>query len=164
MSYRIRAGVITDLPALNAVYDPYVRETAVTFDLSPLSLEQRQAWFRERFVEDDDVFLVLDDGGPVGFAWSGPFRSKAAYRSSAEVSVYLAPTHRAQGHGSAMLRELLTELEARGRHRALGAVTLPNPASLALMARHGFVSVGVFSEVGEKLGRYWDVEFFERAL
>jgi phosphinothricin acetyltransferase len=165
MTTSIRAGTRADLSALCALYEPYVRETAVTFDLTPPTLAQREAWYDERFVETDDVFLAIErDGEPVGFGWSGPWRSKAAYFRSTELSVYLAHGHTGRGLGSQLLSTLIDTMRARGRHRALGGVTVPNPASRAMLTKHGFVSVGVFSEVGDKFGKFWDVEWFERAL
>lgn len=150
---------------MRATYEPYVRETGITFDLEPPTLMQRQRWFEERFVQGNEIFLAVEaDQRVIGFGWSGPFRPKAAYARSTELSIYLSKDHLGAGHGSALLRALLDEARARGRRRALGGVALPNPASRAMLLRHGFTPVGVFKEVGEKLGRLWDVEWFERAL
>jgi phosphinothricin acetyltransferase len=165
MTATIRAAGAEDLPTLCAIYDPYVRETAITFDLEPPTLRERQRWFEERFVEGNEVFLAVElEGRVIGFGWSSPFRPKAAYARSAELSIYLANDRLGAGHGSALLSALLDEVRARGRRRALGGVALPNPASRAMLQRHGFTPVGVFEEVGEKLGRLWDVEWFSRAL
>ncbi len=68
------------------------------------------------------------------------------------------------GLGTRLYRTLLDSLVDTDLHLALGGVTLPNPASVALHQRFGFESVGVFREVGWKQGRYWDVEWFQKRL
>jgi phosphinothricin acetyltransferase len=81
-----------------------------------------------------------------------------------ETTVYLDPGAVGQGIGIALYRELLRRLAVEPVHRAVAGVALPNPASLALHLRLGFTSVGVFTQIGYKHGRYIDVEWFERPL
>ena len=48
-----------------------------------------------------------------------------------------------------------------------GADSVGDPigdASAALHARCGFKPVGIYTEVGRKFGRYWDVAWTERPL
>ena len=113
---------------------------------------------------EDAAMLDRVEERVIGLAWTGPFRTKAAYATTAEVSIYLAPSAVGRGVGTRLFGALLAELPCMGKHLAVGGVTLPNPGSCALFARHGFRSVGVFHEVGEKLGRYWDVEWFGRRV
>jgi hypothetical protein len=47
---------------------------------------------------------------------------------------------------------------------ALAAITLPNPASVRLHEALGFDPVGVFREVGHKVGRWQDVGWWRLAL
>jgi phosphinothricin acetyltransferase len=49
-------------------------------------------------------------------------------------------------------------------HRALAGIAQPNEASVALHRRFGFHLVAHFSEQGRKFDRYWDVDWYERAL
>ena len=100
----------------------------------------------------------------IGYAYAGQFRQRAAYKWSAEVSVYIDMDNRARGVGRALMIRLLDELRAREFANAFAGVTLPNAASVALHARFGFQRVGQFSENGRKFGRYWDVAWFERPL
>jgi phosphinothricin acetyltransferase len=66
--------------------------------------------------------------------------------------------------GSALYGELFKILEGEDVHRAYAGITLPNPASVALHRRFGFREIGVFREVGRKLGCYWDVAWYEKPL
>ena len=100
----------------------------------------------------------------LGYACSSVFRPKAAYASTVETTIYLAPEARGQGLGRRLYQALFQELESEGLHRACAGVTVPNPASEALHLALGFREAGLFGEVGRKFGRYWDVKWFEKAL
>jgi phosphinothricin acetyltransferase len=155
-----------DLFELTRIYNHYVLETPITFDLEPFTVEERRrTWFEQFDPKSPHRCLVADvDGRAAGWACSITFRKKAAYASSVETSIYLDPAVTGQGLGSRLYDALLTSLEGVGLHRVVGGVTLPNPASVALHERFGFTSIGVFREVGRKFDRYWDVQWFERAL
>jgi phosphinothricin acetyltransferase len=161
----VRPAREADLASIDEIYNHYVLHTAITFDVEPLTPVQRREWFagfseRGRY----RLFVAELDGGVVGYAASRRFRDKAAYETSVETSVYVAPGLGARGIGSSLYGALMEALGEEDVHRAVAGITLPNPASLALHARFGFRSAGVFDEVGRKFGRFWSVEWLERAL
>jgi phosphinothricin acetyltransferase len=161
----IRPGAQPDVEALTGLYNHYIRETPITFDLEPKTLAERSAWVAGFGACGRHRLLVAERAGrAVGFACSHPFRSKAAYDTSVETSVYLEPGVTGQGLGARLYRALFEALAGEDVHRALAGITLPNAASLALHRRFGFEPVGVFHAVGYKFGRYWDVQWLEKAL
>lgn len=166
METLIRRAEEADLPALVSIYNHYIRETAITFDIEEQTLEQRKAaWFDNFTAEGRHRCLVaVQDGKPLGWACSGPFRGKRAYETSVEFSVYLAPQAGGRGLGRRLYDALIAELQGADVHRALGGITLPNEASVALHRAAGFTEIGIFREVGRKFGRYWDVLWMERPL
>lgn len=161
----IRRAVQADLPALLAIYNHYVAETHVTFDLEPRTLEQRQAWF-DAFAPAGrhQCIVAARDGAAIGWACSGTFKEKAAYQTSVETSIYLAPGESGQGLGRRLYEELFTALSGADVHRAFAGIALPNDASIALHRALGFEPVGVYQEVGRKFGRFWDVGWYGRAV
>jgi phosphinothricin acetyltransferase len=162
----IRPARESDLRRLTEIYNHYIEHTHITFDTEVLSIEDRRAWF-SRFAATGSHYLlvVCSDSSLVGYACSGQFRAKRAYARSVETSIYLDPAARSSGLGPPLYSELLGKLEAESEfHRAYGGIALPNQASIGLHRGLGFASVGTFKEVGFKFGRYWDVEWFERAL
>ena len=161
----VRAAARRDWPTLLDLYNHYVVKTQVTFDTEPFTLETRRPWF-EQFSEAGPhrVLVAEREGRVVGYAASQPFRRKAAYRTSVETSIYLAPEQTGTGIGQALYAALFESLRHEEAHRAYAGIALPNPASIALHRRFRFRSVGVYREVGHKLGRYWDVEWFEKEL
>lgn len=155
----IRAAGPADAEAVAAVYEPYVRETAVTFEEVPPTPGETAARMATGL-----PWLVADDDGVLGFAYAAPHRTRAAYRWSVDVSVYLAPAGRGRGLGAALYGGLLPLLGRLGYASAYAGIALPNEASVRLHERLGFVPVGVYRDVGFKLGRWHDVGWWQRSL
>lgn len=159
----IRPGAGADLGAVTEIYNHYVTESHVTFDVDPV--ENREAWFAQFGTDGPHRLFVAEVRGSVrGWASSTPLRPRAAYRRSVETTAYLLPDAAERGIGTRLYESLLGALAGSEVHRCYAAIALPNPASVALHERFGFTEVGRFSEVGFKLGRYWDVAWFELRL
>ena len=159
----VRAAESRDLLQLTELYNHYVRSSPATFDLEPVSLESRRAWM-SRFAGTGPHRLLVAEARDriAGYATSGKLREKPAYLTSVETSVYAHPAHQAEGVGTQLYAALFSALQGADVHRAYAGIVVPNPASLALHVRFGFQPIGLYSEVGRKFGRYWDVEWFER--
>ncbi|MFF2191885.1 GNAT family N-acetyltransferase [Streptomyces sp. NPDC058157] len=161
----VRPGVADDLEQLTRIYNHYVAETPVTFDVEPLTVEQRRPWLLAHPDSGPHRLLVAEEGGKLlGYATSSAFRPKAAYATSVETSVYLAPEHVGRGVGSLLYTALFEVLEREDVHLALAGMTLPNEASRRLHERFGFRPVGRFEGVGRKFGVFWDVAWFQKTL
>lgn len=164
-SVHVRPGRESDLEALNDIYNHYVREAHYTFDLEPLDIEWRKEWFRHYAATGPHrVFVALDGDRVIGYASSSRFRTKAAYNTSVETSVYVMPDAGGKGAGARLYEELFRSLEGEDVHRAYAGIALPNPASIALHERFGFKRVALFTEQGRKFDRYWDVAWYEKPL
>lgn len=165
MHARIRPAEDGDLEDLTRIYNHYVRETPATFDIEPYSLEDRRAWLADFDAAGPyRCWVAVGDGRVEGWACTRQFRTKAAYDRTVETSVYLDPDRTGRGLGSRLYGALFESLADSSLHLAVGGVTLPNPASVALHRRFGFEPAGVLPEVGWKFGRYWDVAWFSKRL
>jgi phosphinothricin acetyltransferase len=160
----IRAAEPGDLDAITAIYNHYVVTSHVTFDIKPFSVEERREWFAHHAPKGRHRLLVAVETGVVAYASTGRWRPKPAYDTTVELSVYCAPDATRRGYGRVLCERLLEELGREDVTRVVGGAALPNSGSLALLSKLGFRSVGVFTQVGRKFGRYWDVEWFEKAL
>jgi phosphinothricin acetyltransferase len=161
----IREATPSDAPGCAAVYAPYVHDTAISFETEPPDAEQmatrmasaarRHAWL---VGVDEATDTVL------GYAYAATWKSRAAYRWTCEVSVYLAPGRHGSGHGRALYEALFARLVERGYRTAVAGIALPNPASEGLHRALGFEPVGVFRGVGWKHGAWHDVAWLQRRL
>jgi phosphinothricin acetyltransferase len=161
----LRAAVISDLPRLTEIYNHYVVNTPITFDLEPKTVESRISWFEQFSLAGRYRLLVAEaDGLVLGYAGTTRFRPKAAYDTTVETTIYCCPNTTGKGIGSRLYAALFEAIAAEDIRRIVAGYTLPNPASAKLHERFGFKLIGVFTQVGRKFGRYWDVAWTERPL
>jgi phosphinothricin acetyltransferase len=160
---RLRRGAVEDLAALTELYNHYIAHTPISFDLEPFTIAQRQPWFSAfGSTGRHQIFVAEAAGRLLGYACSHGFRPKAAYATSVETSVYCAPEAVGKGLGRRLYDTLFEALASEDVHRAYAGVTLPNPASVGLHETVGFRKLAVYTEVGRKFGRYWDVLWLEK--
>jgi phosphinothricin acetyltransferase len=161
----IRRAEAADLSALLDIYNYYILNTPVSFDIEPRTLAQRQEWFDQfRDGARYQCFTAALGGRAIGFACSGRFKEKAAYGTSVSTSIYCAPGYTRRGLGRRLYQHLFEALQREDIHRAYAGVTVPNEASVALHKAMGFRHIGTQSEAGRKFGRFWDVALYERAM
>ena len=164
MAFLIRLAVEGDAEALAAIYRPYVEDSRISFeDVAPDAAEMA------RRLKGDPAgyhpWFVAEDGGRLlGYAASSPFRTRRAYRWTVETGIYLASDAHGRGIGRALLSELLQLLERQGYVAAIGAIALPNPASVALHEKLGFTYAGTYRGVGHKFGEWMDVGLWQKEL
>jgi phosphinothricin acetyltransferase len=155
----------SDLPALLDIYNHYVVNTPITFDLEPRTLAQRQEWLGQFSATGRyRCFVAARGETPIGWACSARFKEKAAYDTSIETSIYLAPGEGGKGLGRRLYETLFEALKGEDIHRAFGGVTLPNEASVAVHKSVGFEQIGTYREIGRKFGKYWDVALYLRPM
>lgn len=156
----VRAATRADAAACAALYRPYVLHSAVTFETDPPGVGE----LARRIAAAHRWLVVVQDGRVLGYAYGAGFRERPAYRSTVEVSVYLAQGHAGRGLGRLLYAALLQGLTDDGFRLAVAGMTLPNDASQALHASLGFVPVGIYRGVGHKLGAWHDVAWVQRRL
>ncbi len=161
---RIRMAERADLARLTEIYNYYVLNTPVTFDVEAYTVERREAWFTQFGPAGRYRLLVAEeDGIVIGYAGTTRFRPKAAYETTVETTIYCASEAVGKGIGGQLYTELFEWLKGEDIRRFVAGYTLPNAASESLHRRFGFKVVGVFTENGRKFGKYWDVCWTERA-
>jgi phosphinothricin acetyltransferase len=159
----IRDAAAADAERCAAIYAPYVRDTAISFESAPPSAAEMADRIAE--AQRAHAWLVLeDDGDVVGYAYGGPFMPRPAYQWATGVSVYLDPARHRTGGGRALYEALFERLAARGHRMALAGIALPNDASVGLHRALGFELAGTYRRVGWKLGRWHDVAWYQRDL
>ena len=152
-----------DAEATRTIYNAEVTGSTVTFDLVPRTLEEQRDWIEARSGAMA-VVVAEADGEIVGFAALSPYRSRPAYSTTVEDSVYVHHDQRGNGVGRALLAELVEVAAARGFHTMMARIVGGHDASIGLHGSLGFEMVGIEKEVGRKFGRWLDVVLMQRML
>ena len=159
----IRLAQLSDADQIAAIYNSEVLESTSTFDLVPRTIEQQRRWLTER--SGAHVVLVADAGGLiVGFASLSPFRSRPAYSTTVENSIYVHRDHRRRGVAQALMVSLIEMARNHGFHSMIARIADAAPASVGLHEASGFELVGVEREVGRKFNRWLDVAVMQLML
>ena len=159
----VRLAELGDAETIRSIYNLEVTESTVTFDLVPRTLADQQAWLAAHDGVHPAVVAELD-GEVVGFGSLAPYRSRPAYATTVEDSVYVRRDRRGHGCGTAILSELLRLATLHGFHAVMARIVGGHEASIGLHRSCGFELVGVEREVGRKFGRWLDVVVMQRLL
>lgn len=167
---RIRSASPEDAAALAAIYAYYVEQTAVSFEYDAPTAEE----FRSRIEKtlQNYPYLVLEEDGVIrGYAYAGPFKERAAYRFSCELTVYVDRGERGRGFGRllyAALEEKLKEMGIRNLYACIGDPDEEDEYltrdSERFHRRMGFARVGEFRHCGYKFGRWYNMIWMEKML
>jgi phosphinothricin acetyltransferase len=152
----IRSAITADAALIAEIYNWYIANTVITFEVDPVSAGEMAR--RIAAVIEAHEWLVLEsDGELLGYAYAGRFRERAAYATATESTIYLRHGLEGKGLGGPLYAELVRRTFARGYRHLVGAIALPNEASVRLHERLGFVKAGHLVRIGRKFDRWIDV-------
>lgn len=159
----IRSAIEDDAAAIQAIYAPIVVATFTSFETREPTVEDMRG--RIRATAARYPWLVAVDGHVVaGYAYAGRHRERAAYQWSVDVSVYVHASHRGRGIGTSLYSALFERLRSLAFVSAFAGIALPNEASVRLHESFGFLHIGVYRNVGYKLGAWRDVGWWQLML
>lgn len=157
------ASAASDAPAVAAIYRPLVMHTHASFEeVAPDSHEMERRI--DRTLERTPWLVAENDGAVIGYAYALSHRDRAAYRWSLDISVYVGEDWQGRGIGRSLYGRLLDLLERQGFMNVYAGIALPNEASERLHRAIGMHPIGVYHQVGFKLGRWWDVAWYGMRL
>ena len=163
MTVHIRPATSSDATACAEIYAPYVIDSWVSFEIDPPSAADMA--LRIANYGASHGWLVAEiDGAIAGYAYASPHRTREAYSTSVDVAVYVSPEFARKGVGRQLYDALFPLLKARDIHAVFSGIALPNDASIALHEAKGFTPVGIYREVGWKMGGWRDVSWWQRLL
>lgn len=164
MATEVRLATREDAEAIRTIYNREVTGSTVTFDLVPRSLEDQAAWLDAHAGAHPAVVAVAGAAEIAGFGSLSPYRSRPAYSTTVEDSVYVHHDHRSTGVGRLLLAELVRLADVHGFHAVMARIVGGHKASIALHTGCGFQLVGVEREVGRKFGKWLDVALMQKLL
>lgn len=163
MTPHLRLAHSADAEQIAEIYAPIVRDTIISFELEPPDADEMER--RIGAVLEAHPWIVCEgDGGILGYAYASQHRSRAAYRFAVDVSAYVRADARRRGVARRLYGALLELLALQGYAAAYAGISLPNRASVAFHEALGFEPVGIYRQVGYKLGAWHDVGWWQRSL
>lgn len=158
---QVREAVKEDAEACAEIFAHYAKHTTANLQHEPLPAD----YFLRLVADETAPFYVAEEDGQVcGYAYADVLRSRCGYRYTMEVSVYVAAASVGRGAGGKLLAELIARLQKDGMRSAVSMITLPNPESVRLHEKFGFVQAGVMPGVGWKFDQPYDVGIWVRSL
>jgi phosphinothricin acetyltransferase len=158
-----RRATVCDAEGINAIYNHYVRASTATFQVADETKEEREEELRSR--PNNQPITVLEIHGEIlGWGALSPFKSRCAYRSTIELSVYVRDDCHRRGYGRTIVRDLIRRARGFGYHTIIAASCEESVSSISLLCSLGFVEVGRLREVGSKFGRRLDVVYLQLLL
>jgi phosphinothricin acetyltransferase len=161
---KLRPFQWSDIPAITAIYQHYVTETAITFDTEAPGEPAMADKFGHLVALGHPLIVAEEDGKVLGYAYASFYRPRAAYRFTCEDSIYLHPDATGKGLGKLMLTELITRSRAFGFKQMIAVITADTKNSIAIHEKFGFRHVGRYEAVGLKFERWHDIVHLQLAL
>jgi phosphinothricin acetyltransferase len=163
MAMIIRVAELDDARQVLDIYAPFCTATPVSFETDPPSVEE----MRSRIATTLEFFpwlIAEEEGRVLGYAYASRHRERAAYRWSADVSVYVREGARGKGVGRALYTSLFAVLRLQGIFNILAGISLPNASSVALHEAMGLRPLGIYESIGYKCGAWHDVGWWQFAI
>ena len=159
----IRNAEIKDATCIADIYNYYVKNTIITFENDEVSVIEMAE--RIKNISYKYPWIVYEQNGEViGYAYACEWKSRCAYRYSAEVSVYLKHGFTGKQTGTLLYTDLIDKLKLTNIHSLIAGISLPNEISIAIHEKFGFSKIGQFLEVGRKFDKWIDVGYWEKIL
>ena len=156
----IRPMTVSDVSEIVAIYAHYVNNTVVTFDTevpSETEMCQRLCPIMEHY----PAWVYVEDGKIAGYCYAHKWKTKKAYRSTVETTIYLHPDYTGKGYGRLLMNRLIEDCRNRSFHALVACITIPKEPSVKLHERLNLKQVSCFHEVGRKFNRWLDVADYE---
>ncbi|WP_110113329.1 GNAT family N-acetyltransferase [Bacillus sp. CGMCC 1.16541] len=157
----IRQAKQEDLASLVDIYNQSVLQSAATFDLSPVSIEDRQSWFHTHQDPQFPLIVAEKDGVVAGYASLSTYREKEAYKRTTEISIYVDGNQQGHGLGKKLMIAILDLAKQLNYHVVIAGITKGNDKSIKMHKQFGFTFCGEFREVGYKFDQWHDVLFYQ---
>lgn len=162
----IRAALVGDLVAVTEIYNYYIANSVVTFDIEAMTRTDWETKFH--YIQGLGLpFIVAetDSHQIIGFAYVAPWRQKAAYRRTVEDSIYLRPAATGKRVGTNLLQALIDLCKAAGVKEIVAVISDRGAeSSIALHERFGFKKQGHLGKVGFKFDRWLGVVLMQKSL
>ncbi len=159
----IRTVTAADAAELAAIYAPYVRETAVTYEYEVPSAEEFRGRI-ENTLKNYPYLAAVEEGVILGYAYASAFHPRAAFHWAAEATVYLKKEAHGRGIGRMLYENLEDILQKQNVQTVIALIADPNPESVAFHEKLGYRIAGRLTNCAYKLGQWRGMYYMEKFL
>lgn len=165
MKLQLRDAVLSDIADIQQLYALEVRDGVATYEYEAPDKAEMARRFQD-LRQKGFPFLVAElEGQFAGYAYASSYRTRIGYRWTVEDTVYVVPGVQGRGIGRALLSRLMEDCTALGFRQMVAVIGEPgNGASVALHEKLGFKTIGIFTGLGRKHGRWLDTVQMQCAL
>ena len=161
----IRLATAQDAAALAMLWNPWIRDTVITFNSMEKTADDLAQMIVDRHSDRHAVFVAqAPDQNLLGFASYAQFRGGIGYATCMEHTIVLAPDARGRGAGRALMAAVETHASGHGAHQMIAGITGENSAACAFHAALGYAHVATIPQAGFKFGRFLDLVLMQKFL
>ncbi len=160
----IRKATLDDARDICNIYNYYIENTVITFEITPVSETEMRQRIHEIFESGYLFFVGETEGKIVGYYYTHQWHSRRAYDTTAEESIYLDKDEVGKGYGTKMFRHLLKHIDRNKIHVLIAGICIPNESSVQLHEKFGFKQVSNMKEIGRKFNQWQDVGHWQLFL
>ena len=174
MTYRVRPATVDDAAAICRIYNQGIEDRVATLETELRTPDERRAWLTSRSPRHPVIVAEVsaperagearEPASPIGWGSLNVFNARDAYRFVADFSIYVDRAWRGKGVGDAMLAHLIALAREHGYHKMVLSAFPTNAGGVALYAKHGFRTVGIYKEQGRLDGQWVDTIIMEKLL
>jgi len=163
---KLRTATLDDAPRIQAIYAYYVLNSVATFEVKPPSIEEMKNRINTILTEGYPFIVVTSNNKIVGFSYAKMYYGRDGFKPTVENSIYVDNTMKGLKIGDLLLTELISQCKKMGLKHMIAYVGggEANMASIHLHKKHGFQLIGVYKNIGYKLGGYHDMAGLQLSL
>lgn len=160
----LRDATIQDLEAIIQIYNSYVGNGLITADTTYVTLEERIPWFHNHHSDTRPLWVLEYEQQIIAWISLSDFYGRPAYRSTAEVSIYIHQDFTGHRIGQFLLQKMMESCLTFNVDTLLAFIFKQNAPSIKLFSRFGFEEWGNLPEVAELNGQLLDLVILGKKL
>ena len=160
----IRKAQRSDVPAMREIFNEVLRNSNSIYREEEVTLEERYAWYDEKFEHGFPIFGAYEVDKLIGYAGYGTWRGAQGYRKTVELTIYVESSARGKGTGKALMQSIIDQATSDGYHVMIGAIDSANTSSIDFHKKFGFTETARMPEVALKNGKWLDLVFMQKRL
>jgi L-amino acid N-acyltransferase YncA len=159
----VRRAVTTDRVDMLTIYNASIQRREIARHASALTLDELS---NDLKLDDDRyrAYVATIDGAVLGWAALRPWHFRAPYARTLELLVYVTPSHRRRGLGSALLRHTRDAAFGGAYHTLVVLCAAGDEGAARLLSGAGFARSGTLSAVFHGPTGACDVDMYQFLL